>query len=565
MSTDEIGDILFSEPESELEVQTTAIQEKAKKTRKVVVAKEPKPAKQEPVAPKIYRTYEDFDYEDMLTYAGIDTHVTSNVFANYLFPRMVVKPNYYIKNGSGEKKSPIAALSEIYADCTRPIFDFICDLELNGIHYDQKVNREMHALMQTDIAKLEDEIFSSVGYKFNLDSPLEVSELLYNVNGFEATVKTKSGELSTSGEVLLQLAGLNPMAPGNYVAPDEKLQYLANMAKRKNLASVHRSFIATYMDDYLKRDGRIHALYNQFGTSTFRLSSSEPNLQNIPRGFGVKRCFNVEKGNVFIAFDYSSAEIKLLCAISGDPNMRAALDAGMDFHSFAASEMIGVPYAEFKAILDDKTHPLSKEYKAHRQNAKALGFGLLYGSSAGGLARNLGISIQEAQRLIELYFSKFPKLRNYIESTHFAAIRNKFVVTPFGHRRQFYGTEEEFKFTAAYNAALRGSQNYVIQSATTIVGALSFYQINQELKKLGGKCVATVHDSLEAEVPIEHAAKAIEIFFYYMNDWPQQEFPWLGLSIGCEGEIGFNWEDMKTVHRGHDQEQVQLLLDQLAA
>ncbi|HET8686520.1 MAG TPA: DNA polymerase [Methanosarcina sp.] len=185
---------------------------------------------------------------------------------------------------------------------------------------------------------------------------------------------------------------------------------------------------------------------------------------------------------------------------------------------------------------------------------------MLYGSSVGGIANTLNITVEEAEKLVAMYFDTFPGVKTYIEQTHAAALHNQFVTTPFGHRRQFYGTKPFFKGTAAYNAALRGSQNYVIQSSTSVIGAIVFSQINREIRALGGLCTATVHDSLEAEVPIEHAARALEIFYYYMNDWPQTQYEWLGLSIGCDGEVGWNWAGVESVHRGTSQEEIVAML-----
>lgn len=521
-------------------------EEPAKKqvTKKEPVVKEEK---------KVYETYEDYPIEDLLLYASVDTYATSRIFAK-MVPKLVEKPNYLIKSSSGRPiETKAKSLMEIYQDSSREIFELIADLECEGMHYSQEENRRLDRSMKEEVLELENSIFESIGKKINLDSSIDVPNLLYNELGFKPPYETKSGQDAADNGAILILAGLDPMNPGKYVAPDPELQFLANMAKRKNLAAVHRGFIDTYIEDYVKRDGRVHAKYLQAGTSTFRLSSQDPNLQNIPRAFGVKACFDVEDGNVFLAADYSSAEIKLLSAICADENMLKAVREGLDFHSYAAANMYGIPYQDFVEVLSDKNNPLFKQYKLYRQNSKALGFGILYGSSAGGVAKNLNISLEDANRLINMYFTSFPKLKEYIEKTHFAAINNQFVVTPFGHRRNFYGTQQAFKKTAAYNAALRGSQNYVIQSSTAIIGLLSFAQINREIKKLGGKCTATVHDSLESEVPLEHAAKAAEIFEYYMNDWPQKEFPWLGLCIGSETEVGLSWAQTEVIHRGTEQ------------
>ncbi|HET8686523.1 MAG TPA: DNA polymerase [Methanosarcina sp.] len=226
-----------------------------------------------------YNTYEDYNYDDLLTYAGIDTYGTSKSVAR-MFPKLIECPEYKVSIGNGRVKTTRApALIEVYEQCTQIIFDFICDLELAGINYDPVANRRLDKEMREEVILLEDRIFTKLGRKVNLDSSVVMSKLLYEELGFEAPHKTKSGADATDGGALLILAGLDPLSPGKYITPNEELQFLADMAKRKNLASVHRGFISTYMDDYLQPDGRIHALYNQFGTSTFRLSSSEPNLK----------------------------------------------------------------------------------------------------------------------------------------------------------------------------------------------------------------------------------------------------------------------------------------------
>lgn len=318
-----------------------------------------------------YNTYEDYDYHDLLTYAGIDTYVTSTTVAR-MFPKLVERPEYKVQVAPGRMATTRApALLEVYENCTQIIFDFICDLELAGINYDVEANRRLDVEMRQEVMELEDRIFTKLGKRVNLDSSDAMSSLLYGELGFAAPHKTKSGADATDGGALLTLAGLDPLSPGKYITADPNLQYLADIAKRKNLASVHRGFISTYMDDYLQPDGRIHALYNQFGTSTFRLSSSEPNLQNIPRAFGVKRCFNARPGYVFICFDFSSAEVKLLAAICRDERMLKAVNDGLDFHTFSASAIHGIPYDEFHGVIEDKKHPKHKEYKNLRQGAKA--------------------------------------------------------------------------------------------------------------------------------------------------------------------------------------------------
>ena len=246
--------------------------------------------------------------------------------------------------------------------------------------------------------------------------------------------------------------------------------------------------------------------------------------------------------------------------ICQDPRMLKAVADGLDFHTFTASAINGISYDDMRSVLDDDEHSLYKEYKAMRQGAKAVCFGILYGSSVAGIANTLMISLEEAEKLVRMYFDTFPGVKDYIDQTHAAAQLNQYVITPFGHRRQFYGVQPVFKGTAAYNAGLRGSQNYIIQSATSVIGAVVFGKISQEIKKLGGICTATVHDSIETEVPEARAAEAVEMLYYYMNDWPQSQYDWISLPIGCDVELGTNWDNARHVKRGTTQEEALSLL-----
>lgn len=320
-----------------------------------------------------YLTYEDFDSESLYTYAGIDCLVTSGVLAE-VFPKICEEPTFYIAGLNGEKittKAP--AIIKSISEVEMLAHEYILDLEINGIKYDVDLNREFSRRMVSEIAELEDGIFQKVG-RINWNSGLEMQKLLYDTCGFEATSFTKSGEPSTDGDALLMLAGIDPMS-FRYVAEDPEKQWLANMAKMKDINSTHNTFVKNYVDDFVKRDGRIHPSYNLHGTSSFRITGSDPNLTQLPRskhGYNLRECYTIQPGYIFLAADWSSAEVKVLGALSGDKALLKAIELRYDFHSFSASQMIGVPYEEFMAVLGDKSSPLSKTYKQTRQSAKAL-------------------------------------------------------------------------------------------------------------------------------------------------------------------------------------------------
>lgn len=518
---------------------------------------------------KIYRTYEDYDSEALYVYAGLDNIVTSEILTA-LWPKLVEPQTVKVKGPDGlpvAKKAPAILKSVVETEML--CHEFIIDLEINGMAYDVTRNRTISKRMTEEVAEFDEKIFSAIGKRINLDSGVEVSKLIYGEMGFTAPFLTKSGDDATDGAALLTLAGLNPL--GNiYVTQDPKLQFLADMAKRKDINSVHNTFVKTYVEDFVRSDGRIHPSYNMFGTSSFRITGDSPNLTQLPRpkhGYNVRECYTVPDGCVFIAFDFSSAEVKILGAICKDKNMLRAISEGLDFHSFSASAMMGVPYEEFIHVLEDDSNPLKKEYKRMRQIAKVLTFSILYGSSVNGIAMQLQLDKPKAEELVEMYFKAYPGVKDYINESHQMALWNQKVWTPFGQYKHEYVAQPAFKKTAAYNASLRNAQNVRIQSATSTLGLVTFAHLNEAVKKIDPRCksICTVYDSVEFEVPIEKAAEVINTAFYYMNEWPVEKFDWLDLPIGVEGEIGFNWGQVKEVKPGVTQDAVNDMLMKMRA
>ncbi len=310
----------------------------------------------------IYETYEDFPIEDLLTYAGIDCIVTSEILSK-TFP-LIAKKTPYITSTHGKlSKGGIPSMLESIEKYEMPAFEFICDLEINGIKYDVDKNRRMKAQMEAEIASLEHSIFSAIGKSIDLDSGAELGKFLYEELKLKPPFLTKTGSPSTDGDALQELAKLS------------NLPYLLDIVKRNDITSVYRTFIRTYIEDHVKSDGRIHPSYNLHGTSSFRITGDNPNLTQLPRpkhGYNVRECYGVDEGNVFLALDFSSAEVKILGALCKDPALLKAIEEGKDFHSYSASSMRGIPYDEFVAIIGDKEHPLHKIYKGYRQSAKAL-------------------------------------------------------------------------------------------------------------------------------------------------------------------------------------------------
>lgn len=316
-----------------------------------------------------YTTYEDFPYDDLLTYAGIDCLATSQILDKTL-PIVEAEIPYTEVRAGKKRRVRLPSIKESMSKYTMPIFEFVCDMEINGIKYDTTLNKRIKAKMEGEIANLEDSIFTRLGTTLDLNSGKVMAEFLYKTKGFKPPALTKTGEPSTDGDSMAALAKTY----------SEDAEWLSAIGKRNDIASVYRTFVRDYIEEHVKRDGRVHPSYNLNGTSSFRISGDSPNLTQLPRpkhGYNVREFFTVDKGNVFIAFDFSSAEVKVLGALCRDPMLLKAIHEGLDFHSFSASNMYGIPYDEFIAIIEDETSPLYKQYKEMRQNAKALTFGIL--------------------------------------------------------------------------------------------------------------------------------------------------------------------------------------------
>lgn len=502
------------------------------------------------------KSYEEYDYERLCEYAGLDNIVTSDLLVA-LWPDVKRSLNYkWSKEGVVTNIHTPTILDEAL-NVKSPALEFMVDMEVNGFLYDQALNREFDRNMLADVMVHEDAVFHALKRKpgsINLDSTKELTKLLYEDMKLTSSITTPRGEPAVSGDAIKEMY------------EESKIEWLNDLRIRNDIKRIHSSFISTYIGDWVKRDGRIHPSYNLHGTSSHRISSDNPNLLNLPNpvhGYNIRRCYIVPVGHVFVTFDFSSCEVKILAALCRDEKMLVAIHQGLDFHSYTAATINGITYDEFVEVLKDKTNPLAKKYKKLRQNAKAVTFGILYGSSLFGIALGLGITQDEAKDLVDLYFETFPRIKDFVEDQHQMAKLNQMVFSPFGQRKREFGTYDCFKRTAVYNAALRNSQNVQIQGPASTLGLMSFAELNTRNKLLGARSLATVYDSIEIESPMKSVARVIENGFACMDDWPQETFDWLDFPIGADAEIGFNWGEVVDVHRGETQEQIEAKLREL--
>lgn len=317
----------------------------------------------------IYNTYEDYEPEDLYLYAGIDCLVTSDL-ASHLMGTVTSEDKYFKfrkvgKNTMGKLPVVLPPIFDVYQNTTAIALEFIIDLELNGMKYDVDGNRAVAERMTAEITELEKVIFEGIGRSdLNLNSGEDLRKLLYSEKGMTPLSFTKTGEASTDGDAVKDLGKRYP-----------EHTWLPALAKRNDIASLYRTFVATYVEDFVKPDGRIHPSYNLHGTGSFRISGEDPNLTQLPRpkhGYNLRTLYGVEEGMVFIAADYSGCEIKILNALCDDKGLAEAIRLGRDFHSVSASAMFDLDYDAFVEVLEDEKHPQYKEYKGLRQYAKAL-------------------------------------------------------------------------------------------------------------------------------------------------------------------------------------------------
>lgn len=304
-------------------------------------------------------TYEDFVFDELNVYAGIDTIVTLDLL-RALFPKITAKPKYkdVCANDVIDGNAP-DILTELL-DVKTLALEFTCDLKITGMFYDQEANHVMGQRMQQDMDDTKARIDNLAG----VDVPLSGGAFynyLYRTKGYRSVVKTKTGDEATSGEALEALAKIY----------DEDRELLLDIKRFIDVRSMFNGFIDGYIDKFVRHDSRIHCDYLLHGTSSHRMSSQNPNMLNMPRGYhgyNIRDNYTATPGYSLIAFDFSSCEVKILAALSGDENMILACERGYDFHSFSASMMMGISYEEF---LSKKHVP---EYKLQRQFAKSVTF-----------------------------------------------------------------------------------------------------------------------------------------------------------------------------------------------
>lgn len=369
-------------------------------------------------------------------------------------------------------------LDQIARELEFPLMRILGVMEMNGIRLDRGMLSDFSGLLSEDILALQEKIYEKAGTEFNINSPLQLGEVLFEQMGLPAGKKTKTGQYSTAESVLAKLAS-------SYEMPELILEYRA-LSKLKS----------TYADALPKlihpETGRVHTDFNQHVAATGRLSSSNPNLQNIPirtsRGREIRKAFVADEGFRLLSADYSQVELRVIASIAEDEQMISAFRNDEDIHSRTAREVFSL------ASLEDVTAD-------HRRKAKEVNFGIPYGVSAYGLASNLGISNEEGKEMIDRYFERFPGILRYIEDTKNFARENGYVKTLMGRRRYIpeitagNWNVRSFAERIAINMPIQGTAADIIKKAM-----IDIQQYIEE-EELGTRMLLQVHDELIFEIP----------------------------------------------------------------
>ena len=409
-------------------------------------------------------------------------------------------------------------ISSVYETIERPLAKVIMDMEKNGVCVDEKILKDLSIKFENDIKKIEKECFEIVGNEFNLGSPKQIGEILFDKLKIKGGKKTPSGAWSTDAETLSFLASSGNILP----------KLLLEWRGLSKLKSTYTDALPNFIN---KNTKRIHTSYSMSSTSTGRLSSSDPNLQNIPikndEGKMIRGAFIAEEGYSLISADYSQIELRIIAHISDDNNLKKAFKNDIDIHSLTASEVFGVPIKDMSQDI--------------RRKAKAINFGIIYGISPFGLSNQLDISRSEASDYIRSYFEKFPSIRDYMESTKEFAKNNGFVKTLFGRKCIIDDSGNRgpggkaFMERAAINAPIQGTAADIIKRA--------MIKIPKNLKKenLETKMIMQVHDELIFETKDSEIEKTMSIVIKEMSEAHKPVVD-LSVDLKVEAASGKNWD-----------------------
>lgn len=431
-------------------------------------------------------------------YAAEDADVTLRLH-QYLWPQIAAQPE----------------LKSLYETIEQPLVPVLLAMEHHGVLVDRDMLRQQSRELADIMARLETEAHREAGQPFNLDSPKQLQHILYEKMQIPVARKTATGQPSTAEDVLEELAG-------DHALPRLILEY-------RSVAKLRSTYTEKLPEQIDSTTGRIHTSYHQAVAATGRLSSSDPNLQNIPirtaEGRRIRQAFIAPSGKVLLAADYSQIELRIMAHLSGDEGLLKAFAEDKDIHQATAAEVFGTPLAE---VSQDQ-----------RRSAKAINFGLIYGMSAFGLARQLGIGRTQAQQYVEMYFARYPGVKKYMDETRAQARSRGYVETVAGRRLYLPDIAsrnrnmQQYAERSAINAPMQGTAADIIKRAMIDVDA--WCQADNLTK---ARLIMQVHDELVLEVASDAIAEVTQAVRERMIVAAQLRVP-LKVDIG----VGTNWDE----------------------
>ena len=420
---------------------------------------------------------------------------------------------YKIKSVLREKLKK-TGMESLYDEMELPCLYALYEMEKNGIRVDGEALHQYGKKLRTRIEELTAEIHAMAGEEFNINSPKKLGEILFEKLGLKNGKKTKTG-YSTSAEVLEKLKNAHPIIP-------KILEY-------RQLTKLNSTY-AEGLAGYIRADGRIHGKFHQTVTVTGRISSADPNLQNIPTrmplGREIRKVFIPEEGSVFVDADYSQIELRVLAHMSGDAALIAAYQADEDIHAITASQVFDVPLDQVDSTL--------------RRKAKAVNFGIVYGISSFGLGQDLDISRKEAEGYIEKYFATYGKVKEFLDRTVEDAKKNGYTVTMFGRRRPIPELASSNFMTRSFGE--RAAMNAPVQGTAADIIKIAMVRVNRRLKEehLQSKLVLQIHDELIIETKKEELEIVQKLLVEEMMHAAELAVPLL-----VDANVGDSWYDAK--------------------
>ncbi|WP_265131563.1 DNA polymerase I [Chryseobacterium oranimense] len=440
-------------------------------------------------------TFRDADLRTQTDYAAEDADVTFQLYE--LFAPQLKKEN----------------LEELFFNIEMPLMEVLAKMELAGISLDEKWLAQESVDLENDLRQLESKIFELSGEEFNMNSPKQLGEILFEKMQLDPKAKkTKTGQYATSEDVLQKLSSKH-----------EIIKHILEYRTYQKLKSTYVDALPSQID---KQDGRVHTNFSQTTAATGRLASVNPNLQNIPirtlRGQQIRGAFVSGEGKKIISADYSQIELRLIAEISGEENMIKAFQDGEDIHASTAAKLFKIPLEEVS--------------KTQRSQAKTVNFGIIYGQGAFALAEQTGLSRTEAKQMIEAYFETYPKLKEYMAEQVSKARQIGYVETILGRKRHLKDINSN-NFVVRGHAE-RNAVNAPVQGSAADVVKLAMIKIDKELKEqqLQTKMLLQVHDELIFEAPADEIEAASKLIRTEMESALKTQVPLL-VEVG----VGNNW------------------------